>query len=400
MKNNFPQDFLWGAATSSHQVEGGNVNNDWYQAEQQGRIPKAGLACDSYHRFEGDFDLAASLGHNCHRLSLEWSRLEPTEGHFDQAEFDHYKIVLQSLRRHHLKSFVTLWHFTTPIWFTLSLSKGWENKRSVEYFRRYAEKCAREFGDLVDFWAPFNETTIYGFEGYLEGKWPPFKKGNYLSCLRFIWTQIKAHKAVYEAIKKLLPEAKVGPAINFCSFEPYRPGNLLDCAATWLNSTLYNKVMMIATKNYSDYIGCNYYFHKHVMFKLRASKLFLADNIPNSLWVNDLGWEIYPRGIYEVLTDLKSYGKPIYITENGLADSHDVSRRRLIEETLTWVQQAMSEGANVRGYIQWALIDNYEWSEGFGPRFGLIAVDYEHDLKRTVRPSALWFRDKILSFRA
>lgn len=389
----FPEGFLWGAATSSHQVEGGNTNNDWYQAEKTGQVPPAGQACDSYHRFEGDFDLAQSLGHNCHRLSLEWSRIEPRPGEFDQTEIDHYKIVLKSLKAHHLKSFVTLWHFTTPIWMTEQ--GGWEDKRSVEYFERYAKKCAQEFGNLVDFWAPFNESTIYGFEGYLEGKWPPFKQGDYLGCLRFVWRQLQAHRVAYDAIKRILPEAKVGPTINFCSFEPYRPNNMLDRFSTWLNSTLYNKVILSALKNHSDYIGCNYYFHKHVMFKLRASKLFLADNIPNNLWVSDLGWEIYPRGIYEVLMSLKSYGKPIYITENGLADAWDNSRQKLIAETLAWVKQALDEGVDVRSYLQWSLLDNYEWSEGFGPRFGLVAVDYEHDLKRTVRPSAIWFKEYI-----
>jgi beta-glucosidase len=472
----FPAGFLWGAATSAHQVEGGNTRNDWYMAEGRSEevsndrswkldeeignskldnsqtsnfqrpnlvsnfqhptsktVPPAGLACDSYNRYEEDFDLAVSLGHNAHRLSLEWSRLEPQEGQFDKKEVEHYRQVLQALRDRGLKSFVTLWHFTLPNWAsryadstpklaarygvsphtaaassTFSL-RGWESAATIGCFVRYAAFCAREFGDLVDFWITENEPTqVYSLLTHLTGEWPPFKKAALWSYLKVFWHLGQAHNQTYLAIKAVLPEAKVGIVENFGLASPLT-GSGVDRLLASLFNFFNHRLSLVLVKNRLDFLGVNHYFHHRVHFDFKNG-LQYGDKIDDKLWVSDLEWTLDPRAIYEILLNLSSRARsarprpgtqarsiPIYITENGLADAADVSRQKFIEETLAWVKKAIDEGANVRGYLHWSLLDNYEWAEGYKAKFGLVAVDFTHGQTRTVRPSALWLRDFIRS---
>ena len=170
----FPKDFYWGSATASYQVEGGIENNDWAKAARDGRVPVCGLACDHYHRYEDDFAIAKSLGHNAHRLSVEWSRIEPEEGKFDSEAIKHYRQVLESLNKQGLKTFVTIWHFTLPLWF--SQSGGFERSNSPEVFARYAAYVVKELGDLCEHFSTMNEPNVFASNGWLRGTWPPFKR--------------------------------------------------------------------------------------------------------------------------------------------------------------------------------------------------------------------------------
>ncbi|MDP3696428.1 MAG: family 1 glycosylhydrolase, partial [Candidatus Taylorbacteria bacterium] len=301
----FPEKFLWGSATSAYQVEGGIENNDWAQAAREGQVPPAGRATDHYNLYEKDFDLAKSLGHNAHRFSIEWARIEPKEGKFSEEAIEHYRKVLQALRIRGLEPFVTLYHWTLPLWF---VKKGnWLNKDAPKFFARYCEYVVGRLGDMAKFWITINEPDVFVSHGYLKGDWPPFKK-NILQYLQAIKTLLSSHLASYNIIKKINPELQIGIAKNNIYFENF------PLAHYFWNFYFLNKI-----KNHQDFVGLNYYFHR----KLGGNK---------NKETNDMGWEIYPEGIYHVLKELKKSKKPLYITENGLADATDQKREKFIKE--------------------------------------------------------------------
>ena len=395
----FPEGFLWGASTSSHQVEGGN-HNDWSNWENsqerinylksEGQIEKYGLenfisgsATDHYNLFEQDFKLTKELGHNATRISLEWSRIESSENEFDEKEIEHYKKVISTLRKLGIEPFVTIWHWSIPLWFRDMGS--WENRKAPYYFARYVKKIVSSLGPDVKFWLTLNEPEIYTDNSYFNGVWPPQKKSK-IAYFRVMRTLIKIHRKAYVIIKKINPEAQVGIAKNNIYYEAYQ-GKLINRILKakidwWWNFYFLNKI-----KNHQDFIGLNHYFHNRIDGSLGKNE---------NLRTSDMGWELYPEAIYHVLMDLKRYKKPVYITENGLADSADRQRAWFIYESLKNIYKAISEGADVRGYLHWSLMDNFEWDKGFWPRFGLIEIDRK-TLKRKVRPSAYFYRDICLA---
>ena len=366
----FPENFLWGSATSSYQVEGGIDNCDWAQ-----EFP-AGKACDHYHKFKEDFDLLEEMNLGAYRFSIEWSRIEPEPGEFDQEEIEHYRKVLKELKSRNIKTTVTLHHFTTPLW--LTEKGGWANSEIVSYFNRYAEKVFQELDDLVDYWVTINEPLVYVGESYLAGEWPPQRKNPYLA-LKVIYNQVKVHRKVYDAFKEENPNSEVGIVTNNAYFEA---DHWWDKPMTSLMRYFNNDWFLNRVEAQTDFIGLNYYFHNNVKFPWRIDN----ENEKTS----DMGWEIYPEGIYHVLKDLKKYDKPIFITENGLADAQDQHRKEFIKNHLRWVHKAMEEDVNVKGYFHWSLMDNFEWADGYEPRFGLVEVDYD-TLGRTIRDSARYY---------
>lgn len=384
----FPENFLWGTATSAYQIEGGNFNADWYEWEKKGRVERketAGRASEHYHLYEKDFDLVKGLGQNIHRLSIEWSRIEPEEGKFNQKEIDHYRQVLRALKKRNIKSIVTLHHFTNPLW--LARLGAWENKKTPRYFTRYTDFVSRQLGEYVDFWITINEPMIYIDQGYFEGVWPPGKRNQILTGLRVLANMIKAHKLAYKTIHQNQKNAQVGLAKDNQYFDPYRKNFLPDRLTVKFMNYFWNHLFLKKTKGCHDFIGLNYYLHNRLEFRLiKASHLFF--NIRNeNKSLSDITWEIYPKGIYYLLLDLKKYNLPIYITENGIADSQDKKRVRFIIEHLKYVHQAIQERADVRGYLHWSLIDNFEWDKGYRGKFGLAKVDFKTQ-ERILRPSA------------
>ncbi|MDP2676381.1 MAG: glycoside hydrolase family 1 protein [bacterium] len=388
MKYAFPDGFLWGASTSSHQVEGGNTNQwsewekknatrlaseatkkhgtlpSWNDIRKEAKNPQnyiSGIACDHYNRFEEDFDIAKSLGHTAHRLSIEWSRVEPREGFFDEKEIAHYQRVIQALRARNIEPFVTLWHWTLPFW--VSKQGSWENKKTISDFVRYAKKLAESLPE-VRFWVTLNEPLIYTGMSYMVGTWPPQKK-SVIAYIRVIHNLITAHKDAYRVMRT--SDNHIGIAKHNIAFT----GIGAMSARWWFNRYFLEKI-----KNHQDFIGLNYYQHKNMLFG--------KNNKKNP---TDVGWEIYPEGIYRVLKELAPYKKPVYITENGIADAHDTKRTQFIKDHLIWIHKAIAEGVGVRGYLYWSLLDNFEWSDGFWPRFGLVEVDRQ-TLERRIRPSA------------
>jgi beta-glucosidase len=370
----FPENFLWGAATSAYQVEGGIENCDW------SKIYPAGRACDNYHLYQRDFDLLRELNLSAYRFSVEWSRIEPEKGKFNEREIEHYRKVLSALKSRDIKIFLSLHHFTNPRW--LAKEGGWANKRVVFYFSCFAKKVFGEYKDMVDFWITLNEPLVYATHAYLKGIWPP-KKKNPILCLKVIKNQIKAHKNIYQVFHKEKDNVQVGIAKNASFIEPYNSNSPLDKLSASLSRYFWNEYFLDQIRQYQDFIGLNYYFHDRIKFPFQKKN-------ENKI-VSDLGWEVYPQGIYYVLKELyQRYQKPIYITENGLADAKDKLRKDFIKEHLFWIHRAIQEGVDIRGYLYWSLMDNFEWDKGFWPCFGLVEIDYK-TLARKIRPSAYFY---------
>ncbi len=374
-KIKFPKDFLWGSSVSSYQVEG-NVNNcDWSE-----KFP-ARTACNYYLNYEHYFDLAKELNQNVHRFSLSWSRIQPAEGKFDRKAILHYRKMLLALKKRGIKPMVTIWHWTLPLW--MSEKGGWENSKFPEYFEQYTRFVVEELDDLVDFWLTTNEPMIYTSLTYVLGKFPP-QKNNLLAVPKVFYNFVKTHKKAYNAIHDINENAKVGVAQNLSFMDAYNKNSILNKAAASAFNFFKNRLFLELTKNYQDFLGINYYFHDRV--KIASKFPFLKIENENKK-VSDLGWEIYPKGIYYILKDLQKYNLPIYITENGLADKEDKNRAEFIKEHLKYIHKAIDEDINVKGYLHWSLIDNFEWVEGFGPRFGLVEMNYEN-MSTKIRKSA------------
>lgn len=383
----FPAGFLWGAATSAHQVEGNNIHNDWWEWESQpGRI-KSGKACDQYHRYASDFDLAKSLNHNAHRLSIEWSRIEPKEGEFDDKEIEHYIKVLKYLKKLNFTVILTLWHFTLPKW--VADKGGWENGTTPAYFERFVKKIAPQISPYVDLWITLNEPGVYIYEVYIERVWPHAKK-SWLGQIKTFLNLVSAHKRVYKYLHTNFPTKPVGVTNNMLSFESYHKHSIVEQIAVSLNDIFVNHLFYLFTKHTHDFLGVNYYFH--IRFQTQG---MIAQTTPTEQThdVSDLGWEIYPEGIFEVLTDLAD-DLPIYITECGIASTNDDRRNRFLISYLQEVARAIRAGVKVKGFFYWSLLDNFEWHLGFEPRFGLVEVT-RPSLTRRIRPSALVYTDII-----
>ncbi len=390
----FPEGFLWGAATSAHQVEGNNIHSDWWDWEQnkQPEEKRSGQACDQYNRFESDFDLAKKMYHNAHRLGIEWARIEPKEGEFDKQAIDHYKKVLQALKNRDIIVMLTLWHFTLPKW--VADKGGWENSKNVKFFVRFVEKIVPEIAENVDLWITLNEPGVYAWATNLEGKWPPCKKSKW-GALKIIWNLAQAHKKAYRTIHKLIPNAKVGIANNVASFDAFHHHSIQEGITEWLMDNFANHSFYFFTgKKTHDFLGLNYYFNQYISFNGQSKFPRIVDISKTTKDVSDMGWEIYPEGIFDILMDFSDYHLPIYITENGLASTNDDRRARFLIAYLKEIYHAIQTGADIKGYFHWSLIDNFEWAEGFGPRFGLIEVDYQTQ-KRTPRPSAKVYSEVI-----
>jgi beta-glucosidase len=407
----FPSGFYWGCASASHQVEGNCTKNDWWAWEQEGGHihdgSVSGIACDHYNRFEEDFALAQELGHNAHRLSIEWSRIEPEEGQWDMAEVDHYRRVMESLRQHGLTPFVTLHHFTNPLWFRDR--GGWLDPQAPELIARYAGFIAKELGDLVPFWFTINEPLVVVTESYLIGNWPPQVKdmSKALLAARHL---LLAHAKMYQAVKESTTHGpQVGVVLNMPYLEPKNPDSPGDRATCEMADTVINQYFLtgidkgifpppvgqgeeaLGVKGTWDAIGLNYYYRILISedFLERAAEY---GEPPPGAELSSMGWEVYPEGIHHMIKRLAPYGRPIYITENGFPTENDDERCRYVLRHLQQMHRAISEGADLRGYLHWSFTDNFEWAEGWGPKLGMIAME-PGTLNRKPRPFAYLFRD-------
>jgi beta-glucosidase len=399
MAMEFDKKFLLGAATSAHQVEGNNKNNDWWAWEQAGirRIPSL-EACRHYQLYKEDFDLAKELNHNCHRLSIEWSRIEPESGKFSEPEIAHYRDVLDALKKRGIQPVVTLHHFTNPVWFMRA--GGWLKPSACEYFLRFTERIVKEFAKDVKFWVTINEPNVYAYYGYLLGDWPPQEKSLLKTKIvldHLALSHIRAYRLIHDIYKQNnLASPMVSISANLQAFEYCRP-TLANKLAVYLRNKFYNlhSIERLFCRDSLDYIGVNYYGRALVDVKKFGLRHLLSDNCNENhlpLKKNSLGWDIYPLGLYKLLMQLKKYKLPVLITENGICTDNDALRWEYIQGHLRQAHRAIEDGVEVLGYIYWSLLDNFEWDKGFAPRFGLIDVNYS-DYKRTIRESAKLMAD-------
>lgn len=411
----FPAGFRWGVATSSHQYEGATTNNQWHAWEQSGHIKsgdRAGLACDWWRHAERDFDAAQALGLNALRLSLEWSRIEPRPGEFDDAALHRYRRMLMALRERGLEPLVTLHHFTHPIWF--EERGGFMASDSPELFARYVEHAVAELAEYCDFWCTINEPNVFATFGYLIGDFPPGRVGDLRATATVLANLVRAHAVAYHVIHRLQPAARVGLAHQFHTFDPASAANPLDRLAAGLQDAAFNDFVprALATgraaplfarlagdlslaRGTFDFFGFNTYSRDLVAFDTRkASELFgrrfAAPGSPRGdQGIGDTFNEIYPQGIARVCRRLQALGKPIYVTESGVADRDDRLRPWVIAEAVRAMAAARQAGADVRGYYHWSLVDNFEWAQGWLLRFGLIALDPATQTRTPRRSAAL-----------
>lgn len=444
----FPDNFLWGAATSHFQVEGHpheieNRLSDWAQwTEEAGRIAdktSADHACQFYYRYEEDIELIRSLGLNAFRLSFNWPALMgPAVGDklpdtLNREQVDYYRRVLVNLKEHNIKVFATLFHFTLPDW--LAREGGWQSPRAVEAFAIFSKLIAAEFKDLIDFWITINEPLAYVYQGYVAGLWPPGVKGDYIKAFVCIKQLLEAHGAAYDAVKSVDQRALISYTLHWRPFQPKNPYNPMDSLVRYYRDYVFNHVFpnaiqygvfefpapvcwdkeiaritgpMKNIKGKCDYLAINYYTRELSRYRpSRPFDIFGESSPENELAVNDIGWEVYPLGLFNLLTsDTLRYQvnadgskRPVFITENGYAsifaadlDTGDWSladQKRIdyLESHLKELHRAIAGGVDVRGYLHWSLMDNFEWAEGLKARFGLVRVSYPSQ-ERILRASA------------
>lgn len=410
----FPKRFLWGAATSAHQVEG-DTHNQWTVWElenakskaaqakfQWGDLPNwsliekeatdpnnyiSGKGTAHYKMYDQDFDALKKMNMNAFRFGLEWSRIEPNEGAWSVEAITYYKRYIKELKRRGIEPIVTLFHFTLPVWFVEK--GGFEKRKNVQYFTRFAEKILRELGSDVSYVITLNEPELYAYEGYYQGDWPPNLIGKKWKFWRVLNNLARAHNQAADMIHGLSRRYKVSIAKNSVFFYAGDDAWLSRKTADFFQYFQDDYFLKKIVKR-SDFLGINFYFSNRVYG-------YRVHNPDQRL--SDLGWDLSPDHIQFALERLhEKYNKPIIITENGLADQKDEYRKWWLAKTLIGMQNALSNGVKLEGYLHWSLLDNFEWDKGYWPKFGLIEVNYE-TFERKLRPSAEWFGKVIKKLR-
>ncbi len=407
----FPGDFLFGTATAAVQIEGGDRNNSWYRwSHVPGRIQDGttcSIASDHWNRVDEDIAIMKKMNQKSYRMGIEWSRIEPHMDVFDKETLTHYRNEIKKLIAAGIRPLVTLHHFSNPIWIEDSIP--WTNPMVIDRFTLYTEYLVRNLGDLVSDWVTINEPNVYLIFGYLYGEWPPGKRSLPL-YLKGAKNMIGAHISAYQAIHRIRREmghhdTRVGAAHHLRVFDP-----LTERKADRLLINLYDRlfhdlfVTGMATGrvlfpagcgypfgkgDFQDYFGVNYYTRDMVTFDLKDPAGMTS--VQRGCEINDLGWEIYPEGLYRICSRYyMKFNKPIFITENGTCDASDRFRTRYIYDHLYQVHRCIADGIDVQRYYHWSLMDNFEWAEGLSARFGLAAVDYETH-RRLLRTSGKFY---------
>ena len=429
---------MWGASTAAHQVEGGNYNNwtvwelehaqqlaktahrrlkhlpVWDEIKDKAEDPDnyvSGKGVEHYLRFREDFDLLTELNLNAFRFSVEWSRIEPREGEWDIEAVEHYHEYIAELKKRGIEPILNIMHLTLPTWF--ADKGGFEKGKNLKYWKRFVEKISYEYGGEVKYIITINEPNVYMTYSYLVGEFPPQKTGFITSTVVYV-NLVRAHKSAYNILKSANPKLQIGIAPQLANIQAKRPHNFFDEFATKTVRYLWNWFFLRRIRLHMDFVGFNYYFTDYYKGFVWGKQSSLAHDdqerylkiLPGmkrfnaSVPLSDLGVYMEPEGLYPLLLRAWTrYKKPIIITENGVADMHDDYRQWWLEQSIIAMERAISEGVDIRGYFHWSLLDNFEWAYGWWPKFGLVAVDREHGMKRTIRPSALWFAGKIKKIR-
>jgi beta-glucosidase len=406
----FPKGFLWGTATASHQVEGNNTNNQWWKWEQDGHtVHPSGQACDWWGgRWREDFDRAAESGQNAHRLSVEWSRIQPEPDKWDEDALERYRTMLRGLRERGITPMVTLHHFTDPLW--LSECSAWETEEVVPLFEKFVRKTVDALKEYCSLWCTINEPAVYALAGYLDGgagAYPP-GRNNLKQAMQVQANLARGHAAAYRVIHQIQIEARVGFAHHYRSIVPYHAWSPLDriaaniffnglnlgfasALATGVMRTPIGSIGLPEMKGTQDYFGFNYYTREYVTFDLhRPNTLFGRNFFRKDAELSDNGFLANePDGMFEGLKWIVSTfpNLPIIVSENGVECADDHIRPRYMAQHIHQMWHAVNLNWPVKGYFHWTLVDNFEWDLGWTHRFGLWALDTETQ-KRTRRPSA------------
>jgi len=408
----FPPGFLWGVSTSSHQVEGGTVHNQWSDWEAQGRIrdgSNCDLACDWWNGATRDLDLAQQMGLNAMRISLEWSRLEPEEGRWNTGALARYYSLLVDLQKRGIRPFVTLHHFTHPKWF--EDRGGFLARDAVETFSRFVQRVVEALRYVCNDWVTLNEPNVYVAFGYLTGEFPPGRRGDLINTLRVLSRMARCHAEAYRIIHGFQPQANVGWAQNYVVFEP-GSARYRDRVAARIFDQLFNQSFFdllhtgrfrppwdrfvenaTAAPGKLDFIGLNVYNRLHIAVDPRAkhtlfARVYVPEDVPQGDRAAEGAYgECHPDAVKQAVEYAARFGRPMYILENGVPDRDDRIRPWLLVNAMRRLYELIDAGHDVRGYFHWTLVDSFEWSEGWRLRFGLYGLDPATQERRP-RPSA------------
>lgn len=362
----FPQGFTWGTATAAHQIEGGNWNSDWWEWEHRPGTPcvePSGDACDFLHHYEDDLALLARLGHTAFRFSIEWARVEPEEGEFSQAALDHYRRVIDACERNRLVPVVTLHHFTNPRWF--AARGGWEREDSARLFGRYTERVSRALGSVMPWVGTFNEPNIVALAGWTTSNFPPGKRDPALRH-QVNANFIAAHGEALHALKAGPGTPKVGLSLAMQEYQALAGGEEM---LAHIRRPMHDVYLEAVKADASDWIGVQTYS------RTRIGPNGTAPPDPGAE-LTQMRYEFYPQALGATVREAHAAtGKPVLVTENGIGTEDDERRVAYIDGALAALHDTMGEGVPVLGYLHWSALDNFEWNSGYGPKFGLIAVD-------------------------
>ncbi|MCB9134740.1 MAG: family 1 glycosylhydrolase [Anaerolineales bacterium] len=407
---NFPRNFVWGTASAAHQNEGNNTNNNWYAYEQtEGNIihgHKSGLAADWWGgRWREDFDRAAEAGQKAHRLSVEWSRIQPTPDRWDEDALDHYREMVRGLRERGMMPMVTLHHFTDPLW--VYERGGWLNDIS-DQFAAFTEKVVGALKEYVTQWVTINEPNVYAAQGYMLGEFPPGRKNELLNSFKVMTNLVRGHAAAYHTLHRIQQNAQVGMAHQYRGILPARKWLPLDVGLAGLLSGLFNDFFPRAAstgvlkfpgwrykihhaKGTQDFFGVNYYTREYVKFhplSLLGKRFFDPE-----AELSDTGFIANePQGFYDALKWANGFRLPIIVTENGVEDADDHMRPRYLAQHIHQMWRAVNFNWPIKGYYYWSLVDNFEWDRGWTQRYGLWELDVETQARRK-RPSADFYAE-------
>ena len=375
----FPEGFLWGTATAAHQVEGGNWNNDWWAWEHTpgtGVKEPSGDACDHWHRYPEDIALLADLGFNAYRFSLEWSRIEPEEGEWSRASLDHYRRMCATCHEHGVLPVVTFHHFTSPRW--LAAEGGWEKSSTADRFGRYCERAVAAIGDLVPWACTINEPNVVATMGYLAAVFPPGRQ-DVETRRRVNDVLIAAHRSAADAIHAGPGDARVGLTLSMDQWWPVDGG---EARIERVRRNMEDVYLEAARSD--DFIGVQTYSRTRIS---PEGTLGPEEGVETTI----MGYEFWPQAL--AATTRRAYaateGVPVFVTENGIAATDDSRRIEFVRQALQGVRACLDDGIDVVGYTYWSALDNFEWSLGYGPTFGLIEVD-RNTFERRPKPSASW----------
>ncbi len=424
-KFKIPSDFLWGTATAPTQIDGGDRASDWFEfCQQKGRIldgSSSVTGCDHWNLYKSDFDLMKKMDHNAYRLGADWSRFEPEPGKFDHAALEHFRGMLQYLKKKKIRPLLTLMHFAVPAWW---LKKGgWTREENIADYMRFARWIIENTGDLVNEYITINEPVVYSVIAYMDGRWPPGEGGvlGYFRSLSVQRSLALTHFQLYDLIHET--HARQGwkkPAVSIAKHmrvsDPADEKSPLDQRSASTVDEFFNLTFCDTIQSGQllgglgkgervhdgkawEFFGLNYYSRDIIHFDLlRPHQAFTRIEVKEGTPRNDLNWEIYPEGLRRTLLRVHDrYGLPVRITENGIADRTDAQRPRFLLDHIAAMESAMQEGVRVEGYYHWSFMDNFEWAEGYTARFGLVEVDFA-TMKRIPRPSAKLY-SKIIKNR-